>query len=234
MTNPEPARLDPRILGDLRPVRPLARPWKRSLAVTMLGVVVALALTTGLGVRKDASELGAAVLWGLSVSQAAYGFVLLVAALRSAVPGRALGARAATGLLAGGVAIVLAITYATWLTHPSHVPPAAARAYFRICLSTPVLAGLPPLALTLLLVFRAYPTRPALTGGLAGLGAGLLADGSWRTYCEVSDPGHVLSTHFASVALLAAGGMVLAVLLSRLAHPSESWRGEASRRSWPA
>lgn len=84
--------------------------------------------------------------------------------------------------------------------------------------------GLPLLALTVFLVFRAYPTRPGVTGALAGLGAGLLADGSWRTYCEVSDPAHVLTTHFASVALLTLAGVVLARLFSRIATATRDRR----------
>jgi len=218
MTTPDFAGLDPRILDDLRPVRPLARPWKRSLAVTALGLLAALTVTARFGVRPDAVALGPAMLWGLSVVQAAYGLVLIVAALRTAIPGRAFAARTGGALLAIGLLIVLAITYLTWLTHPSHVPATsgAAAAYFRICLRTPVLVGLPLLTLTLFLVFRAYPTRPGLTGALAGFGAGLLADGSWRTYCEVTDPAHVLTTHFASVALLTLAGIVLAQVFSRV------------------
>ncbi len=207
-------------------MRPLARPWKRSLAVTALGALAALIVTARFGVRPDAPELGAVILWGLSIVQAAYGLVLIVSSLRSAVPGRAFTARTAAVLLAAGILVVLTITYFTWLTHPSHVPAAAGAAavYFRVCLSTPVLVGLPLLALTVFLVFRAYPTRPGVTGALAGLGAGLLADGSWRTYCEVSDPAHVLTTHFASVALLTLAGVVLARLFSRIATATRDRR----------
>jgi len=85
--------------------------------------------------------------------------------------------------------------------------------------------GLPGLIITLALAFRAYPTRPLLTGVLAGLGAGLLSDGSWRTYCEVSDPVHVLTSHVASVALLTMAGTALAWLAARRAAISLAANG---------
>ena len=64
-----------------------------------------------------------------------------------------------------------------------------------------------------------------LTGALAGLGAGLLSDGSWRTYCEVSDPVHVLTSHSASVVLLTLGGILLAWAAARRAAVSLSSTG---------
>jgi hypothetical protein len=203
------------ILGDLRPVRPLARPWKRALGVCGVGALLACGVYLGFGVRHDARLLGRGVLWGLSGLQAAYGVILIVSALRVSIPGRTLARQFAAGLLLAGVGLVLTITYATWLAHASLVPIGRQYLYWSICFRTPVLLGLPPLLLTLLLAFRAYPTRPALTGALAGLGAGLLSDGSWRTYCEVSDPGHVLTSHVASVVLLTAGGLLLALLFAR-------------------
>jgi hypothetical protein len=87
--------------------------------------------------------------------------------------------------------------------------------YWTVCLRTPLVIGLPALLLTLVLAFRAYPTRPVLTGALAGLGAGLLTDGSWRTFCEVSDPVHVLTSHAGAVVVLTMAGMSLAWAAAR-------------------
>jgi hypothetical protein len=204
-----------RILEDLTPVRRLARPLERALPAAGIGLLMAAVVYLRLGVRHDAGALGRSVLWGLSGLQMAYGVFLVVIALRTAVPGRALARRSVAALLLGGAGIMLAITWLTWFTHASRVPAGSEARYFATCFRTPVLLGLPALILTVVLAFRAYPTRPVTTGALAGLGAGLLSDGSWRTFCEVSAPGHVLSSHFASVALLTVCGIAIASVAAR-------------------
>jgi hypothetical protein len=204
-----------RILADLRPVTPIGRPWRRTLAVVPVAVAMAVAVALGYGVRRDSSQVGALVLWGLSALQVVYGIVLVGIALRTSVPGRELSRAATTAAFAAAVGLVAAITGATWLAHASRVPAGAIHTYFTVCFRTPMAVGVPALALTLTLAFRAYPTRPALTGALAGLGAGLLADGSWRTFCEVTDPVHVATSHLAAVAVLTAAGMAAAWLAAR-------------------
>jgi hypothetical protein len=57
--------------------------------------------------------------------------------------------------------------------------------------------------------------RPAITGALAGLGAGLFADSSWRLYCEVSDPAHVLTAHLGAVAVVTLAGTAAGLLAGR-------------------
>jgi hypothetical protein len=208
--------LEARILADLRPVRPLARPWKRGLAVCGLGAAVAAASMLHFGIRSDAPLLGPVVLWGLSAVQAVFGLLLMAVALRESVPGRGLSPRWASTLLLLGVAFLPAVTLVTWHVHASLAAAGKAALYWRVCFETPAVIGLPELALTLLLAFRAYPTRPALVGALAGLGAGLLTDGSWRTYCEVTDPVHVLSAHSAAVLLLALAGSLVAAAVHRV------------------
>lgn len=200
----------PEILENLRPVRRLGRPWKRALPALGLAAITALLVFAGFGVRADARQLGRAALWGLSLLQACYGGALIALALRTAVPGRELRRIVHVLLALAAAGVVLTVTFVTWSAHPSHVRPGRETLYWTVCFSTPVVVGLPALLLTLLLAFRAYPTNPALTGGLAGLGAGLLSDGSWRTYCEVSDPVHVLSSHAASVLLLTLAGVAAA------------------------
>jgi len=99
------------------------------------------------------------------------------------------------------------------------VPSGLDRLYWMVCFRTPLVLGVPAMIVALVLAFRAYPTRPAVTGALAGLGAGLLSDGSWRTFCEVSDPVHVVSAHLASVAALTLLGIVLAVVRASTRQP---------------
>jgi len=214
-----------RILDDLTPVRRLSRPWKRAVPVVALGLVMAAAVYLRFGVRHDAAALGRSVLWGLSALQMGYGVLLIAFALRSAVPGRVLARRLAAVLLLAGGGVVLSITWLTWFAHASHVPAGLEAHYWTVCFRTPLAVGLPALILALVLAFRAYPTNPVLTGALAGLGAGLISDGSWRTYCEVSDPVHVLTSHAASVALLTLTGILLAWLAARRAPVSLSATG---------
>jgi hypothetical protein len=53
-----------------------------------------------------------------------------------------------------------------------------------------------------------------LVGALVGLGAGLVTDAGWRTFCHVSDPWHVLSAHLAAVLALCGTGAAAAAVLS--------------------
>lgn len=208
--------LEARILADLRPVRPLARPWKRGLAVCGVAALLAAVVMLRFGLRVDAPALGPGVLWGLSALEAGLGLLLVAAALRESVPGRRLAPGWAPLLLLAGISLAVTVTFITWSVHAREVPAGKTMAYWAVCFKTPTLVGLPSLIVTLLLAFRAYPTRPALVGALAGLGAGLLADGSWRTYCEVTAPVHVLSAHVASVLLLGVLGLALGAGAGRL------------------
>ena len=213
-----PSSLDPaaaRILDDLSPVKRLSRPWRRAVPAVLLGLLMAAGVYLRLGVRDDGGVLGGTVLWGLSALQMAYGILLIAEALRSAVPGRVPRGKPLGLLLLAGGGVVVSVTFLTWLVHATHVPTGRDVLYWTLCTRTPVAIGLPALVLTLVLAFRAYPTHPVLTGALAGLGAGLISDGSWRTYCEVSDPVHVFTSHTASVLLLLVAGMGLAWIAAR-------------------
>jgi hypothetical protein len=218
MTTPErelpPASLRQALLADMDPVRPLRPPLVRSAVLVPLGLLLLAAQPLVLGVRSDAAAVGALRLWALSLLQCLGGFALFVAALREAVPGRSL--RRAGVPLALGLLAMVAVTFLTWQASGTTVPPGRFGFFWTVCFTAPFLLGLPVLALALLLAWRAYPLRPALVGALSGLGAGLVTDAGWRTFCHVADPLHVLSAHFAAVlALCAAGAMAGAVLAAR-------------------
>jgi hypothetical protein len=87
-----------------------------------------------------------------------------------------------------------------------------------LCFSGSAATALPVVALTSVLAARAYPTRPALAGAMLGLGAGLMADAGWRTFCHFSEPAHVLSAHLAAVVMSAAIGSLVSVRLGRRAR----------------
>jgi hypothetical protein len=201
------------ILADLSPVRPLPAPLRRALLLLPAGILLLAAQPLIYGVRNDASVLGLYRLWGLSAAQSLLGLLFIAAALREAVPGRTLpGARM---LFALGALVSVAVTFLTWQGSATIVPPGHVARYWTICFTRPVLIGFPVMAIALALAWRAYPLRAALVGAFAGLGAGLMTDAGWRTFCHVSDPVHVLSAHLAAVLALSAAGAAVAALLDR-------------------
>jgi hypothetical protein len=208
-----PIHLRRAIASDLAPVRPLRPPLQRALALLPLALVLVLAQPMLLGIRHDAAQLGPLLLWGLSLAQSALGALLLVAALREAVPGR--GLRFSRSLLGSGAVACLAVTYVTWFHSMTRVPPGRFTLFWEVCFAGPIVLGLPVVFVVLWMAVRAYPLRPALVGALAGLGVGLLTDAGWRTFCHVSDPRHVLSAHAAAVLVLCGLGALLAPLLWR-------------------
>lgn len=208
-----PTELRRAILADLAPVRPLRPPVHRALALLPLALLLLLAQPMLFGVRRDAAALGPVLLWGLSLGQGLLGLLLLVAALREAVPGRAIPL--SQGLLGSGAVAALVVTFVTWSSSMTRVAPGRFVFLWQVCFVGPVLLGLPVVFVTLWMALRAYPLRPALVGALAGLGVGLLTDAGWRTFCHVSDPRHVLSAHAAAMLVLCVAGSLFAAALWR-------------------
>ena len=209
-----PAELRRFVASDLRPVRALPRPPLRTLWLVPLGLLVWWVFHW-LGVRPDAERLGPLMLWAPSVLQAMAGVAVLAVALREAVPGRSIDRRS---LVLGGLAVaawLASVTWATWLRSPSEVPSDLAGLFWRYCVGGPLLATLPLLAGALFLVRRAYPSRPGLAGALCGLGAGLIVDGSWRTYCSVTSPAHILDSHMLGLVAATALGALLGAAVGR-------------------
>jgi hypothetical protein len=201
------------ILADLSPVRPLPAPLRRALVLLPAGILLLAAQPLIYGLRGDAPVLGLFRLWGLSAAQSLLGLLFIGAALREAVPGRTLPR--ARLLLVFGALVSVAVTFVTWQGSATVVPPGRVASFWTVCFTRPVLIGFPVMAIALALAWRAYPLRAALVGAFAGLGAGLMTDAGWRTFCHVSDPVHVLSAHLAAVLALSAAGAATAVLLER-------------------
>jgi hypothetical protein len=194
------------ILRDLTPAPPLAPPWLRTLRFAPLALLLAAAIPFTFGLRSDFS---APVLL-TSLAQFAAGVCFAGVALWDAIPGRTASPRP---LWYAGAAGALTFLVAMTLTAPAGrftIPPGAENVVFRVCLIFPVGLGLPILAVLVWLLFRGFPVRPAWTGALAGLGCGLIVESGWRSFCHYSDPGHVLSTHGAAVAILTLAGAAAA------------------------
>lgn len=209
-----PAELRARIHADYAAIRPLPSPWLRALWCAPFAVLALLAAPTYFNVRSDAGQLGWFGSWGASLLQVAVGFALIAAALRESVPGRSWRAGAIGWWVVTPIALVIAVTFASWEASPVMLQ----RGWWTVwavCLGGSAATALPVAALASVLVARAYPTRPGIAGFLLGLGAGVVADAGWRMFCHFSEPAHVLSAHLGGVAVAAVSGWWLAIRLGR-------------------
>jgi hypothetical protein len=188
----------------------------RALAPALAGLVLLAMVPVVYGLRFDRGAVGAVLLWGGSVLQVAMGLWLVARALAETIPGRLSGSGALVRDLSIGLLAMVALTVLTFAASPTHVPGAGGARYFEVCLTRSAMLGLLPLAVCAALLARGILMRPAATGALAGLGAGLFADSSWRLYCEVSDPAHVLTAHLGAVALVTVAGIAAVLFASRL------------------
>ena len=208
MKPPDALRL--RIAADLEPVKPLAAPWRRTLWLAPIAVALLIGFTAVLGLRGDAPALGLTMTWGASAAEMCLALALCAAALREAVPGASLPRRVVGASVLLTTLAILAMTWITWTVSPTRVPARIATWVWQVCFGATIAAALPPLALAGWLTARAFALRPALTGALYGLGAGLMADAGWRLFCHFSHPAHVLGAHLLAVAVVCVLGMVVA------------------------
>ncbi len=208
-----PAELRAHIAADYAAVRPLPSPLLRALWVAPFALLALLAAPAFFNVRSDAAQLGWRTLWGASLLQFGIGFVLIAAALRESIPGRAWTSGQLLLWIAGPLLTLIVLTLSTAAV--SEIP-LGARVWWRVgamCLAGSAAMALPIVALANVLAARAYPTRPLITGLLVGLGAGLMADAGWRIFCHFGEPAHVLSAHLGGVIVAAASGATLAFTL---------------------
>ena len=210
-----PAELRAKIARTIAPVSPLRPPWHRALAFLALGTIWLVLVPIAWGVREDATVLGFSRLWLLSVLQVVVAGLVFRQVLAESIPGRLSAPRRLVVWAGIGALFMLVVTLLTFATSQTHVPPLRETRYLYTCTTRTVAIGLPALVLAGWLLHRGLTVRPVIAGALAGLGAGLLADSSWRLYCEVSDPWHVLTAHAGGVVTLAAVGALLG-LLSRV------------------
>ena len=216
MTERVPARLLEAVRDDLRPVHPLAAPWRRAVMLAPAGFLFALLSPLFWGLRQNFAALPPGLSWGLSFLQVVIGLVVVGAALREAVPGRTLSRRALALVVGGALGLEVAITLYTALRVPTAVPPGAWIRFAWECGLMAALSGAPVLAAAAWLAARALPARPWLAGGIYGLGAGLIADSGTRLFCWVSEPGHVLVAHGGSILALAGLGALTAAAVERM------------------
>jgi hypothetical protein len=165
------------------------------------------------GPQPDWSAPGFALTAALSAVQWTAGLGLLGLALREAVPGRAARPATAFVVLAALVTLLAVNLAAEDVVAAGLVPAGREWRFWVICLRGPVLLAAPVLVLGSALAARAFPTRPAWTGALAGLAAGVLSDAGWRLGCFVTDASHVVGAHWLAIGASGALGAVLVWLV---------------------
>jgi hypothetical protein len=137
---------------------------------------------------------------------------LLALGFREAVPGRNVSRRALTLASVLTILLVVVITLLTNSASATTVPAGREWQYWAECVVWPAVLGSPFMVVTTLMAVRAFPTRPAIAGGLCGLSAGVLSDAGWRLSCWISDPAHVIESHGLAMMTLAVAGSILAVV----------------------
>jgi hypothetical protein len=213
---PLPPGLLAAVESDLKPVRPLASPARRALALLPLGLALVAAIPAFWGLRKNFPALGPAVAWGLSGLQALAGLLIVGAALREAIPGRELSGRALAATVGAALALFAGLTFVTEHLVPAAVPPGVWVRFAWECFWMAAASSVPILAAAAWLAARALPTRPAVAGAVYGLGAGLMADAGVRLFCWVSAPAHVLVAHGGAILFLAVAGAGAATVVERV------------------
>lgn len=209
-----PDELRHAVARDLRPVRPLADPWRRALTVVPIAAV-AMGMPFLYFRMRDIGEIGASLAWVPIAVQILLAFGLLALALREAIPGRQLSRTTLVGLCMAGFGLHAVANFAIYLRLPT--PPHGSHFDAWLgCIQRESLIGLPVLFVVAWLAGRALPARPMLAGFLVGTGAGLAADSSWRLFCPVSIPGHVLLAHTGAVVALGLTGMLLGWVWDRV------------------
>ncbi len=207
-----PPGLRAAVAADLRPVKPLANPWKRLIVVVPVALA-AMSMPLLYFQIRDTTELGMLLGWVPVAIQVLLAFALLVLALREGIPGWRPSATwiFSLCLLAYGVQIV--VNLAIFLRSPS-TAGGTSFSMWAACFRVESLIGLPILVLVAWLVSRALPRSPWMAGFLAGTGAGLAGDASWRMFCPYAHPAHILMGHTLGILVLALTGFLLGYLWS--------------------
>jgi hypothetical protein len=213
MTAPSPLR--DAVARDLAPVRPLPRAAVRALLLVPIAVAILVGIPAAHWLRFDFAILGFVRAAGLSIAQAAVGIVIAGLALRESIPGRQLSRAALWTAFAAGFGIPALVLLATRQVSLLGPIPSHAWSDGVICLRTSALAAVPALAVSAVLVARAYALRPGVAGALYGLGCGLIADAGLRLWCEYSTASHVLLAHGGAVVVSTMAGAILAVVIDR-------------------
>src|SRR4051812_7199367 len=222
---PVPASLRAIVERDLRPVRPLASPGRRAVALVPVGLVLLIGLPLFWHWRSHLAQLAPWPSWPLSPLETAIGLVTLAFGFREAIPGRELPRMSSAAAIAAVWIGFLAINAAHPMP-PAEVPAETTLRWIAECVAMTAAFSLPALAITVWLVARALPRRPALTGAICGLGVGMMADAGLRLFCWDGDALHIVVAHGGAIAIAMALGALSGAITERI----KARRGGAIRR----
>jgi len=208
------------ILATLVPVRPLRPPAQRVWLLMPLGILLAATGPILSGGRGDLQSYAPLLTWGAAALQCALGMWLLALGFREAVPGRHVSTRALAAAAMLTATMVVTIALLTNAASPTVTPVGREWRDWIECVVWPAALGAPFMIAATVMALRAFPTRPAIAGGLCGLSAGVLSEAGWRLSCWISDPLHIVESHGLALLTLTAGGALLAVV--------------SDARRWPA
>jgi len=206
-----PESLRRAIAADSGPMRRMPPPGLRMLEAVLLAVALGLVALAVYRLRADAGSLGWLLVWGPAALQCLTGAALVGLAVREAVPGWSVGRGRLVGAMALGFAVQLGSVAAAWVHGPLVSSEVLAHAHGMACASREAMLSLPLLVCAVFFVLRALPVRPRWSGALAGMGAGVIADGLWHLVCPVSNLEHVLVWHVGATAVATVAGWLLGV-----------------------
>jgi hypothetical protein len=199
------------IVGSLTPVRPLPAPSRRAWMLVPLGLVLAASAPLLNGQRGDLGAYTPVLTWGATAVQSLLGLWLLALGFRESVPGRNVSWKALAMAIMMTTLLVIGITLLTNAASATVVPVGRGWEYWAECVVGPMAIGAPFMIVATLMASRAFPTRPAIAGGLCGMSAGILSDAGWRLSCWISEPSHIIGSHGLAILGLTAAGALLAV-----------------------
>lgn len=214
-----PLSLLNRVRADIEPVRPLASPSHRLLALAPLALLLLFGPPLYYGWRENLPLLPLWTSWGLSAIESLGGIALMALALRQAVPGLATRTQWIWLALAAAALLFASVTLTT--AHVLPTPLEQSSSWSQLaweCVMMESLFVLPSLVLSAWLVGRALPTRPALTGGAYGLAVGLMTDAGLRLFCAIDQLLHVFAAHGGVILSGAVGGALIATIIERLKY----------------
>lgn len=211
-----PEALRRAIYDDLKPVKPLAPPFQRSILLVPWTLLALATFWSKFGFRPDLPQLGAVLAWGLSIAQLLLALMVAVGSLRESTPGSGLARTTLWACALGAFGFHLAGLALAFRQSPFPEPPGLASVELHACLSYEFLIAAPLLLIGLWLLSRGLPLRPSTAGALAGLAAGLLADSSWRLICPFTFPSHVLPSHTGPIVGMVVIGAALGAVIDKL------------------
>lgn len=208
-----PDSLREAVAADMAPVRPLPAPWVRVLWAVPIGAALAAGTLLYFGLRPGFQGLDDLLTWMPVVLQAVLGLAVLALALHETIPGMRVARPVLFGVCCGALAVHLAANTLLWLRDP--IGYGDFLSSFWACFPYEFLLGVPFLALITYLAAKALPVRPTVIGALAGIGAGVISDASWRMVCYVSAPSHFLTAHLGGIVMLGTTGFLLGLWFER-------------------